>query len=305
MGSKKDLDDKIYIEISEAINEKILKKLKENRLTVFLIGAGKDKRDSVREKIRLELISSKYRTWFDVYYPEDIFEGLMKGKIGFNLLELENLLANSVHSIVIILESPGSIAELGAFAAHSKLKDKLIVVVKNKYRRKKSFITQGLIKYITRETDSRIIYHNFEDGDFINLSRSIRRAVREISKKTIIDEEITSPILAQYFLLAAIYLAEPVKKEHLFLMVNSLIKKIPEKEVVTKDEVIISSALSLLFLNKDIEIKGKKYCLTKNGLARLRRLIFRAPERSEINNLLDSLRIKIMNETLRNLKKGE
>lgn len=301
-------DEKIYVEVADIINDKILKKLMESRLTVFLIGAGKDKRDSIREKIRLELINKKYITWFDVYYPEDIFEALIKGKIGFNLLDLENHLADSVNTIVIILESFGSIAEFGAFAVHAILKNKLLVVLNKKYRRAKSFINQGLIKYIRGETDSKVIYHDFNEIDLSNLTTSIRKDIRDISKKTTLNKTVTNIINAQYFLLAAIYLTEPVKKSHLKLMVNYVTSKIKEKDLNIKDDVILLSAISILNLSKDIELKGQKYCLTQNGLARFKGLIYKEPERSEINNLLDSLRIKVLNSTLRKqnkIKKGE
>lgn len=299
MERKNKLSNKTYIEISEIINNKILEKLKETRLTVFLIGAGEKNRDSIREKIRSELISKKYRTWFDVYYPENIFEALMKGKIGFNLLDLENILADSVNTIVIILESPGSIAEFGAFAVHSRLKDKLLVVVEKKYRRSKSFINQGLIKYIIKKTNSRVIYHSYKDDNLLNLSKLIKREIREVSKETTINEKITNPIIAQYFLLAAIFLTEPVKKDDLRLMVNSIIKKIPKEKKSIEDEVVILSALSILYSNKDIEFKGNKYCLTQNGLSRFKGLINKVSEKSELKDLLDNLRVKIMNKTLR------
>src|ERR1039457_1392727 len=99
--------------------------------SIFLIGSAlKNRTSGSREKIRRVIEKrSPYHRGYEVYYPEDLFDELMKSNKGFNLLDLENMLARSVHGIVIILSSPGSIAELGSFSNNENLLSKLIVIV--------------------------------------------------------------------------------------------------------------------------------------------------------------------------------
>jgi len=64
-----------------------------------------------------------------------------------NLLELERYIAAVVHAVILIVESPGSMCELGAFVMVNEIRDKLIVVMQGEYVPTPSFITIGAIKY--------------------------------------------------------------------------------------------------------------------------------------------------------------
>ncbi len=66
-----------------------------------------------------------------------------------DLLELETYYAALVSTIPIICESPGSIAELGAFVGNVHIRGKVCIIIKKQYysgKNNKSFIRQGLIK---------------------------------------------------------------------------------------------------------------------------------------------------------------
>ena len=61
-----------------------------------------------------------------------------------DLLTFEEFLAEVSDAIILFVESPGSFCELGAFAYADKLfGDKLIIVIDEKYKGKKSFIITG------------------------------------------------------------------------------------------------------------------------------------------------------------------
>ncbi len=64
-----------------------------------------------------------------------------------NLLDLECYIAAVVHAVVLIVESPGSICELGAFVMTPEIREKLIIVMQSKYMHRSSFVTSGAIKF--------------------------------------------------------------------------------------------------------------------------------------------------------------
>ena len=73
-----------------------------------------------------------------------------------DLLELENYLAHLADVIVLFVESPGSIAELGAFAASDVLRPKLLVVFNTFYHSSQSFIAEGPIRKIRNEKEELV-----------------------------------------------------------------------------------------------------------------------------------------------------
>jgi hypothetical protein len=287
----------IIEEISKVINEDVFPKLKTKSLNVFLVGSGHGDPNSIRESVRKELIARKYYNWLDVYYPEELFEELL-GKGGkFDLLSLENLLAESVHAVVIILESPGAIAELGAFANHKDLCNRLVVIVDSKYKKSKSFIALGPIRYLKKKTNSEIIPHNLRNPDIKKLGEDIKNKVRKIAQSARVDANIANPIMAQHFLLGVIYVMEPVEKE----ILNGVIKSI-QKQSFENIETILSCSLNILLHNDEVVKKDRKYLLTEKGLKRLQNKMKLEHEGQKIEHYLDTLRVKFLNHTLRRQK---
>lgn len=321
MKSRQFIENKengIIREISHLINNHIFSKLNYKNYNIFLVGAGKENPNSIRDIIRKELTEWQYINRMDVYYPEELFEELMKNKPYFDLLSLENILAKSVHAIVIILESPGSIAELGAFSNHNLLQDKLVVIVDKKYKNKKSFINYGLLRFLGK-TKSRIIFHDFSDLNFNVLDNidelmssikkymrsqkfieKVRKSIRDISEKVKIDNTVSNPILAQYFLLSAIYIMEPIKKEKINLMLQSIISEgIRDSIDKPSIEIIFHSALNILLLRKEVSLRDEKYYLTQTGINRLYQSSNLYNGRADFEENLDDMRIKLLNSTLR------
>jgi hypothetical protein len=64
-----------------------------------------------------------------------------------NLLDLERYIASVVQAVVLIVESPGSMCELGAFVMTPEICAKLIIVMQSEYIPLSSFITSGALKY--------------------------------------------------------------------------------------------------------------------------------------------------------------
>jgi len=86
-----------------------------------------------------------------------------------NLLDFEECIASIVAAVVLIVESPGSICELGAFIKTTEISKKLVTVVQNEHQNRRSFITLGALKYLSGKYPNRahIVYHwsNDANGD--------------------------------------------------------------------------------------------------------------------------------------------
>jgi hypothetical protein len=65
-----------------------------------------------------------------------------------DLLVMENTVAGLAAVIVVFVESPGAIAELGAFSVLDEVRDKLLLVVDDRHFQSESFIRQGPIQHV-------------------------------------------------------------------------------------------------------------------------------------------------------------
>lgn len=69
------------------------------------------------------------------------------------MISFEEDIAKLVALIVVIAESPGSLAELGAFASISNIRSKLRVIVRQKHADEESFIRFGPIQRVRRDDE--------------------------------------------------------------------------------------------------------------------------------------------------------
>ncbi len=89
-----------------------------------------------KELKELLLLPENYNDWSDFAIYSD-------------LLLFEKDLGHLTSAVLVFLESPGSIAELGAFSQIDSLSERLIVVVADEHHPKRSFISLGPIRSIT------------------------------------------------------------------------------------------------------------------------------------------------------------
>lgn len=99
-----------------------------------------------------------------------------------DLVEVENYLAHLAAVTVLFVESPGSIAELGAFSASDVLRHKLLAVV-NESHPDDSFIADGPIRRLKNHDASRVRYDSWNSRE--PDSRDARRAFLRIAKDII------------------------------------------------------------------------------------------------------------------------
>lgn len=84
-----------------------------------------------------------------------------------DLSEFENDIASLSSIIVIILESPGALTELGLFFANPKLRKKMVVVVHSKHHDSESFIKFGLLSPLEKASKGEAVLVYEIDSDDI------------------------------------------------------------------------------------------------------------------------------------------
>jgi hypothetical protein len=119
---------------------------------IFLCGGPINVRSfqpsSVRDAIYGELVKHPdidHRIRVPEHYKDWAHEAIYSDLVSF-----ESHLAELSSVIVLILESPGSIAELGLFSAIEEFKKKLLVFVETEHYKSASFIKLGPIDYLEK-----------------------------------------------------------------------------------------------------------------------------------------------------------
>ena len=281
--------------IAKILYDDVFSQLNSEKISVCLLGANARNADNLRNRLRNQLIQNKYYTKkLDVYYPEEIFSDLLYNK-KIDLLSLENLLAKSIHVFIICLESDGAIAELGAFTNHDVLSKKLIVVIDEKYRKQRSFIRNGPIRYLElKRKPNPVLWFNYQNKDIDKLTANVRNLVNKISLNSEVERNLHNPIVVEEFLLLIIYILDSANS-------NELISYIEEIDNTgTKDlvSIVCAGSISSLFKQRAVLRKNNEYILTKLGYDRIMRLL-PSGKRKQLLGLIDNLRIDYMNKILR------
>lgn len=135
---------------------------------IFLCGGkmGPEEGDSLSARdFFYRQIKEKHSDIFDrIFLAEDInnwFFDMLREEYTPDLLSFEKTLSGLASAICLIVESPGSIAELGAFSALEEISDRLMVVVRGEHNSNDSFIALGPITYLKRlkpERDRVFVY---------------------------------------------------------------------------------------------------------------------------------------------------
>ena len=89
-----------------------------------------------------------------------------------DLLELENYLADLADLTILFVESPGSIAELGAFAASDILRPKTLPVLNTFYAPDRTFISDGPVQKLKNE-DPRLVHYYEWDPKRLNSASNL------------------------------------------------------------------------------------------------------------------------------------
>ena len=130
-------------------------------LRVFLCGPGLSSSGfDARTKMR-SLLERKYHAKVD--YGEDLEHQKSRSSRLVDLQTLESQFAHTVDFTILILDSPGAIAELGTFSMIPNIMARLFVVVSSQYHRSNSYIARGPLSLISSYNTNNIIYYDKDD----------------------------------------------------------------------------------------------------------------------------------------------
>jgi hypothetical protein len=172
-------------------------------------------------------------------------------------LTFEELLAELSQDIIIIIESPGTICELGAFTVNHKFFKKLLVINDLKYKHEKSFINEGPVRklithneerYILINDDYELFKSNFEISNYIEKTKKNKISITPNNDSNKLD--LKNLI---YELLNIIDLFEPITKFELFYIYKK-VKNFEVYEIENREKHKINSPTSVINLMKSMEL---------------------------------------------------
>lgn len=160
-------------------------RLRKPRSSVFFCGGKIDedptKKHSVRDIILKNLPHRDKIEDISIVLAETAKEALAESNFD-NLLDMEECIASVVDGVLLIVESPGSVCELGTFTKTDEIRRKLVAILPNAHANFPSFITLGPVKFIEHKNDGGIVepVHWDAAGGVISID--------DIARASIIDE---------------------------------------------------------------------------------------------------------------------
>jgi hypothetical protein len=120
---------------------------------------------SARHVLYHELVSGRHSDLaMRLKLAEDIQDWFRDGKYG-DLVTFEEHLAGLSSVILLVVESPGSIAELGAFAVTPAINGRLIALIDEQHFEAESFIRLGPINRLENDTGRKVLVHDWHEID--------------------------------------------------------------------------------------------------------------------------------------------
>ncbi len=268
-------------------------------ISIFLCGGADDTDQGLRRKLGTALAGTKSKYRYSIFYPEDMFVELVLGHQKQDLLTLENLLARSVSAVAILLQSPGTFTELGAFSNHDLLKYKLVVIVDPKYRKAQSFINTGPIRYLIKETSSRVLFLKMDESNLSSLVKDVAEASRAIASAYPPLRDLTNPIVCYEFYLALLYVLDPVPRQAFSGVAGALEPGNPMLAQIAAETVVNG-----MINNGDALLVSQNVTISKKGIETLHAGAGSARRLTSLKEMLSKLRISALNGMLRRRYKG-
>jgi hypothetical protein len=223
-------------------------------------GAGKTPLPSVREALLRHLPNREKFGESRILLAEQAVDAFADTAFE-NLLDLEECIAAIVTSVVLIVESAGSICELGAFCKTPEIRKKLVVIVQNEKSNIKSFIVLGALNYIKSQNQEQdILPYDWSYGNdnaptvaeyALNaMTSDVPEAIGRINKTEIFDKESKGHII--YLILAICHILRGAKIGE--------IKKLLDVSGILIEEKLIRKYLDTLEICKFVKTVavGKK-----------------------------------------------
>lgn len=154
---------------------------------IFLCGGNIDTQGQVYHSARHFMYDYLKDHLNDIYRRIILAETIndwFRGDLYKDLMSFEKDMAGLASAIVLFVESPGSIAELGAFSNISEINEKLIIFISTDNYENESFIRLGPITYLEKSFNSVHVYpwETRKDKDKVYLkAETIKKYVVDIA----------------------------------------------------------------------------------------------------------------------------
>ncbi|CAN7543329.1 retron St85 family effector protein [Caballeronia sp. LjRoot31] len=119
--------------------------------------AQKERPDDPDPDIRSlrDAITRSHDADYEIFRPEEITSWQADG-VFQNLMDFESDLGSICSLVVVILESAGSLVELGAFSQLDEFREKMIAITSTEFGDANSFINLGILRFIRAVDNSRV-----------------------------------------------------------------------------------------------------------------------------------------------------
>lgn len=197
---------------------------------VFVCGATPTPERPLTARGELLRYARRHFGQFMFFEAEQVFRSLSERGKDEDLLSLEDDLAAFSDCIIIIVESPGAIAELGAFSLKDEIAKTVLAINAPEYRVEGSFITDGPMKRLNRRSRFKPMIHAHFDTVLSaaqeienRLSRIPHRNRMSIPLASQRDFEECEPKHRLMFLADIISLCSPVKYNELSMLIERVL----------------------------------------------------------------------------------
>jgi hypothetical protein len=290
------------------IYEDVFNVLEYRSTIIFLCGADIQNSNSIRAQLKTRL--EKSNPTFYIYYPEMLFKediNVFK-KSKYNLLDIENQIAEEAHCICIVCESHGSVCELGAFSNCKEISQKIINILDVEYEFDDSFINLGPNEMLKKHGENRVIFldPNNLDTSIERIGRSIRAIPKSNSKV-----QIGGFVGISHLLLLLIYINGNIKfydlKYQSYWIFDRGMGDYKEREINSIDDFAkfkLNPTLGLLIESEGKVSKNddKCYVLSSLGHTFIETIIRNTAKSNKISEVIGNIRLGILHNQYYNDK---
>jgi hypothetical protein len=227
-----------------------------NHILFLCGGANSPRREWISAYIE------KRRKDTSVFYADDVWLHIAKHSKS-DALQVENQLAALADVVAIVVESPGTFAELGAFAGSDVLRRKLLPIIDKKYQDTASFINTGPVRWVNEESVFRpALFVNFETIALAGaeIDARLERLPKQVPAHFMEGQVRSSPKHLLFFLCDLVAVLGPSAPNHLQFYLEQSLGEVPEPELL--NYLGLAVALKLLSAR---EVAGNRYYETRAG----------------------------------------
>lgn len=230
---------------------------------VFVCGARIDAGHCARQDFLN--YGKRHFPWCHFFLAEQAFEAIRKTTEGADLLTLEGYLAESADAVIIIVESDGAKAELGAFAYDNQLAKITLAINDVSFQDSDSFIREGPIKKLDRVSKFKPMVYTRLDAitkgldDVSDRLELIHRKKRTRLKFQDVEGFLSLARQQRLFLLAdLIWFTAPITYKELVSLLGSVLGKADFSTL--RYEVALLQALELVHVES---LHQEQYLLSR------------------------------------------